>query len=254
MKPLIDGDVLRYEVGAIGEVEYIHPFDFVAEVLDGRIDDICKAVGATEPPLVFMTGKTNFRNEIAVSKPYKGNRKSYKPFHFNNINAYMRAKYEIEEAEGLEADDLLAIYQCQAEEGTTVICTRDKDLRMVPGYHYGWECGKQREYYLRLVDDEGSLDYDGKLKGTGMPFFYSQLLTGDPVDNIPGLPGCGPKKAWDLLEGVPVSEMWTTVRRAYEEKGYDREYLMEQAYLLWMVREYDELGNPVMFDPRRYHV
>lgn len=248
MIPLIDADVLRYEVGAIGQTDdEIKSFEFVAEVLDGRIRDICLAVGATQPPVLYLTGGNNFRDAIAVTKPYKGNRKSEKPYHFDNITAYMKAVYNTVEAEGIEADDAMSIRQMQ--EGDTVICTRDKDLRMVPGWHYGWECGAQHEYRLRYIEDPGWLELDKsgsspKITGGGILFFYSQLLTGDSVDNIPGLPQCGPVRAFTVLQ---TDDPWSVVKEEYEKKGMGDDYLLEQGQLLWMIRELDKEGRPVMW-------
>ena len=36
----------------------------------------------------------------------------------------------------------------------TVICSRDKDLKMVPGYHYSWGSGKQPEKETWFVPEE----------------------------------------------------------------------------------------------------
>lgn len=255
MKPLIDADVLRYEIGSIceGDEGPLH-FDHVARTIDNKIQEICLAVQGTEPPTLYLTGEGNFREAIAVTKPYKGTRKDEKPFHFNNITSYMKAHYDTIVVDGMEADDAMSIRQMQ--EGDTVICTRDKDLRMVPGWHYGWECGKQREYRLREVRDPGWLTLDRtkkppKLTGNGILFFYSQLLTGDAVDNIPGCPGVGAVAAFKALEAC-TEHPYDVVRNIYHKKGMTDEYLMEQAYLLWMVREVDEEGNLVMFDPERY--
>lgn len=273
MQPLIDADVLRYEVGFCGEFknddgeDELRSFEFVADILDQRIQDICSAVGATDTPILYLTGDYNFRNDIAKAKPYKGNRKSAKPFHYHNLTHYIRANYNVVEVEGIEADDAIVIEQTKRlKEGDTIICTRDKDLRMCPGMHYGWECGAQPSFGPLKVDVLGTLDpvikkvelKDGsiservdKVVGTGLKFFYSQMITGDAVDNIPGLKGAGPKLAWDLLEGCDVEEeMCEAVVRAYREKLGDgwKEYFMEQAHLLWMVNELDEQGNPVMWE------
>ena len=253
MTPLIDADVLRYEIGAIGDIDGPKSFDFVAEVLDGRIRDICEAVHATAPPILFLTGKTNFRDDIAVTKPYKGTRKSEKPFHFENITVYMYNQYEVRLTEGLEADDLMSIEQCSGLD-ETVICTRDKDLRMVPGWHYGWECGAQREFGPIFVDGDGALDLaldkkPKKLTGFGDIFFYSQLLTGDSVDNIPGCPGVGAVRAFEVLTEPSDKSFYERVLSEYERKNCTLEYLMEQAHLLWMVRELTEEGKPVLWQP-----
>jgi hypothetical protein len=256
MKPLIDGDVLRYEIGAKCEGSEEHGplhFDRVADMIYGSIHAICRAAGGDEPPVIYLTGGENFRNDIAVTKPYKGNRKSHKPFHWHNISAYLRNQYEVREVPGLEADDLMGLDQLGMGEGS-IICTRDKDLRIIPGWQYGWECGAQREFGPLLVDYLGGIELDtskkqAKIVGTGMTFFYSQLLTGDSVDNIPGLPRCGPVKAYEILDGVyDEAGMFKRVRAAYQEKGFDDEYLLEQGRLLWMTRELHDDGSPVLWE------
>jgi 5'-3' exonuclease len=135
----------------------------------------------------------------------------------------------------------------------TVICTRDKDLRQVPGLHYGWECGAQPEYRLRLVGDFGALQMENKkLVGTGLMFFYAQVLMGDAVDNIPGLPQFGPAKTFSVLQSCKTEwELYSAVKARYEEYYADiwEEELMEQAQLVWMVRELDSEGNLVMWEP-----
>ena len=103
----------------------------------------------------------------------------------------------------MEADDLMCIYQTMYSENS-IICSRDKDLKQCPCWHYGWEIGRQAQFGPELVDKQGwiKLDKSGntpRIKGTGLSFFYAQCLTGDAVDNIPGIPQCGPVKAWSNL-------------------------------------------------------
>jgi len=71
MRPLIDADVLLYEVGFGSEtgwkalkgwekgMEEIDPppFEYVAELLDNKIADICAKVGATSPPTLYISGE-----------------------------------------------------------------------------------------------------------------------------------------------------------------------------------------------------
>jgi 5'-3' exonuclease len=81
-----------------------------------------------------------------------------------------------------------------------------------------------------------------------MMFFYSQLLTGDSVDNIPGLKGYGPAKAYEVLKDCKTEkDLFEAVQWEYEAcVGKDwQEYLLEQGQLLWMIRERDEDGELV---------
>ena len=296
MKPLIDADVLRMEIGSVGQTVdedgeiVMRSWDFVQELLDAKIHEICELVWADEPPTLFLTSDSrthkilhrktdaefipNFRYEVADVKPYKGTRKSDKPLHYDNLTAYMLNCYDCVVAEGLEADDLLAIHQTNYRTGRwtgddgrpveSVICSRDKDLRMVEGYHYSWTCGKQEAFGPECVDAKGYLQptYDDggekpkltKVFGVGSSFFCYQLLVGDTVDNIPGIPRVGPVKALKILEGCDSTEdMLKAVRDAYREhyEGSWPERMLEQGQLLWMCTEMKG-GEPVMWKLPEY--
>lgn len=254
MRPLLDADVLLYEIGYAAEAGWqsagFPQFDYVEELLVNRINNICALAGGTEPPTFFFTGKTNFRNDIAKLRPYK-ERPSLKPFHYYNIKAYIKGKYDWRQQEPFEADDLMAIEQTRCGE-STIICTRDKDLRQVPGWHYGWELGEQPSFGPELVTETGYIRYTEKkkIKGTGTLFFYAQLLMGDSVDTVPGLPKYGPLKTFKLLgECKDTTEAFNRVVEAYRGLYGDvwKEQLVEQARLLWMVREIKD-GQPVMWE------
>jgi hypothetical protein len=271
---LIDADVLRYECGSVGqklnketgELE-ISSFDFVKDVFDERIRTIVSGAEATEFKL-FLTGDKvtfrlgerskilsepflpNFREALAEGKVYKGTRKQDKPFHWINLTAYILSLPEVRVAVGCEADDDIAIEHTLRGEGT-IVCTRDKDLRMVPGLHYGWECGKQPEFGPVEYDSLGTIELirsksGNKIKGGGFKFFGAQLLTGDVVDNIGGLRGVGPVGAFGLLSDCTSErEVFSTVQRHYEEVVGDewRKLLEEQCHLLWIIRERNEDGS-----------
>jgi hypothetical protein len=288
MIPLIDGDILRYEVGAYGEYKdeegnpQTREFNFVKDKLDQKISEICEEVWATEPPVIYLTMDRalharlnkrrkkegileleyipNFREGVATLKGYKENRKDVvRPFHYTNLTQYIMDTYTTKVAIGMEADDLMSIDQVAAKEGTTIICSRDKDLRITPGLHFGWLCGKQPQYGPKTVTKFGSLSEEKlpkEVKGDGLMFFYSQVLTGDKTDNIPGLPGCGPVRTYKLLsECEDEAGLFAAVAEAYEDK-YGEEwptYMEEQCHLLWMLQELDEEGEPipyVMYDQR----
>jgi len=261
MKALIDYDILRYEVSFAAEASWrysnpelgsdaLPPWDYVEACLHNKVDKILEATGATDLTM-YMTNGPTFRDQVAVSKPYKGTRTNVKPFHFKNLSVYGPTTWDCKEERGLEADDLMAIEHTK-DPDNTVICSRDKDLRQVPGWLYSWEVGRQAEFGPTYIEEAGSLDWDqkkNKLIGTGYLFFCAQMIMGDSADNIPGLPGQGPKAAWTLLNGSRKPKiMLGTMRDAYSSRykgDYDwKDYLKEQAQLLWLVRSYNPDNTP----------
>ena len=234
------------------------------------VSDLRKEVGELKEQQVYHP---NFREAVAKKKEYKVGRKgSVKPLHYDNLTEYILATYECVMAEGLEADDLLSVYQCKAlaknPDPTTIICSRDKDLKMVPGMHFSWECGKQKQFGPVMVKGVGMLKpiygsdvlsrgpHKGEhkiedLRGLGLMFFGAQLIMGDSTDDIPGIPGQGKGAAYYTLRDVKTEEeMFKAVKELYVKKFGDDwgEELLEQGRLLWMVNELNEDGSPVMWE------
>lgn len=281
MRALIDGDLLAYECSACGQAKdpetgemYIKPFDSVSDMMDQRVKEIVAESFSDEEPTLYMTGdekllhhvnkarlrrgeevkvyRPNFRKDVAKTKVYKGNRKAEKPFHFDNIRAYMLSQFNCIVTDGMEADDKICIdqyadYVINKNNPQVVSCSRDKDLRINPGLHFRWACGKQPADGPTTVTELGHLALSQgspkKLRGDGLKFFYSQLITGDSTDNIPGLPKRGPVFAYNLLnECGTEAECFNAVKQSYEEVFGEawKEHLREMTDLLWMVREVDE--------------
>lgn len=260
-----------YECSAVAEKRDkdgnidIQSFDFVKQVFDERIETILAGSGS-DKAILFLSGdrhstrilnrmrkreglppivhEPNFREALAKGKIYKGTRKQERPFHWLNLTSYILAKTDtVSVSSGCEADDEVAIAHRLNPTGT-IICTRDKDLRMVPGWHYGWECGKQPEFGPIEYDSVGKIELvrskPARIKGGGFAFFASQLIVGDVVDNIGGLQGWGPVKCHSLLENCTTErEYFSAVVSAYQGVygSQWKEFLTEQCNLLWIVRE-----------------
>ena len=272
MRAILDGDILRYEIGfaaekgwqaRVGDEAALPPFDYVRDMLNQRIGYIKGATRSAYSTIYITEGKT-FREDIATVKPYKGNRPDNKPWHYKNLTVYLRDVLGARVVTDIEADDAMAIDHIQSADDT-VLCSRDKDLRQVPGEYFSWELGRQPEYQA-VVHPAGFLDYkpeSRKLSGNGYYFFASQMLTGDVVDNIPGLPGYGPKKAFEVLREAfgsgptsplevssePMERAESAVYSEYE-KVYGSEAderMTEQARLCWITRRLNPDGTPELW-------
>jgi 5'-3' exonuclease len=252
---LLDGDLLVFQCCAAAEYG-IDPvevdFNNLAKTIHAKILNIKRRLGV-QNLTVFFSSPKNFRH---ILKPeYKINRDAtwgtsdghlhrseaeaivhqrslgepyeldhapagWRPYNLKNGIAYVKAYFHSIMVEGVEADDLLKVYQ--KPDGSTVIITQDKDLLQCMGSHYRWESGNQGEVklfvkgagslYLTLKADtstvkgqravvlarnktpnfihiESSVKNPKKeIKGHGPLWFLYQCLVGDPTD---GIMGCG---------------------------------------------------------------
>ena len=222
MKALIDGDILVYRIGFASE-------DETESIAIARcsefIEDLILFNGFGEYQ-GYLTGKKNFRNEIAVTAPYKGNRKSAKPKHYQLLRDYMESAWSFTMIEDQEADDAIGIAAYEMEVGEYCICSIDKDLDMLRGDHYNFV--KDERYFI--TEEEGIKN------------FYKQLLMGDRVDNIIGIKGIGTVKAERLLkECKNENEMYLAILEAYDGNA---ERVLENGRLLWIRRQPNQLWTP----------
>lgn len=251
-------------------------------MVDDLINHILDRTNADEFE-VFLSEQGNYRPYVASVKKYKGTREgSEKPIWFGHIRRYLYEHWNATAVYGCEADDMLSIRQRDyIRKGMeSCIASRDKDLLITPGWHYAWKCGElQPEKPLHFVEALGELWprwktlKSGKqsvkdLKGTGLSFFYSQLITGDVADNYPGAPRKGANYAYEALKDCSTEEeLYEVVLRAYIEayKGEWVQYvdwrgkprrkhvsdmLREQGILAWMC-EYE--GQRWLPPHRREH-
>ena len=99
---------------------------------------------------------------------------------------------------GYEADDIMATISVEAAaRGLNVfLCTADKDCRQLISEHV-------KVLNLRKPEGGDLLDAAGVLADWGVnpdQVIDFQALVGDSVDNIPGVPGVGPKTASKWLQ------------------------------------------------------
>ena len=58
---------------------------------------------------LYLSGPGNFRDMVAKTKPYKGNRVQAKPVHFVAMGEYLVNTWGAEYSQGIEADDAIGI-------------------------------------------------------------------------------------------------------------------------------------------------
>ena len=226
-KVLIDGDIIAYRAAFSTE-------QMGSQDTRNKVDDLIQFILDSTvlfPELgldyeVYLTGKGNFRYDIAKSYTYKGNRKGVqKPRHLLTARDHMESKYKAIISKGEEADDLIAKEAARLDYKACV-ASIDKDMLQIPCWHFNIVRG----------------DYVNVEPFGGIKFFYTQILTGDTADNIVGLFRVGPVKAKKILEDAETEEdLWDCVVKAYDG---NEDRVIENARLLWLRREEAEIWQP----------
>lgn len=232
MKALIDSDTVAFAPAATAE----DADEWVAiSRTKEMVERILVATKATEFEL-WLSGANNFR--YTVYPEYKAGRiNAYRPKHEQACKQYLIEEWHANLTDGCEADDMVGVRQMEEFEktgcfDTTIICHMDKDIDMIPGWHYNWpltRLGKtireESKYFTDFAD--------------AFRVFCYQLLVGDPTDNIKGVVGIGPKKANALLDGTPQEEWLARIKDLY---SCDEEFDLN-AKCLWIWRKKNDVWN-----------
>lgn len=212
------------EVNTYVEAE---PLSHCLHTVKQMLHRVLRAVSAKDYT-IYLTGRNNFRME--VDPEYKANRKDTpRPIYLQDIRDYLVKNWKTVVVDGMEADDAMGL----AQTYKTVICTIDKDLDLVPGDHYNW---KRDERY-------------DVTREVAIRKFYMQMLVGDRVDNIKGVPGIGEKKASKILAGAETPQeyhdrVFGIYKEHFEDAGTE---FLKNARLLW-IRQHGQEEPPVSVD------
>jgi DNA polymerase-1 len=241
---LIDGDVLAYMAckerkstkGGFDDEDASYSLKEDEDYLEESwknflklLNDICETHWS---PDYLMAVKSSFNFRNLLYSDYKMNR--HKDMSKTNKFVTLIRKRAVEESLAIEAfnreaDDFLRMWSHQATaagDAYTVV-SNDKDLFCIPGKHYNPKTG--------VTKTVGHFE--------AKKHFYEQLLKGDNVDNIPGIPGIGPKKAEAALfscinENDMQEVVVDTYINYYEEKWYDM--LLSNGKMLYLSKHYDD--------------
>lgn len=157
------------------DILYSHIDNFIIEILTAP--NCNNYIG-------FLQGKGNFR--LQIDDNYKKNRPE-KPLFYKllspSIILYLVDKWGFHLVDDMEADDAVCIAQWELNFANTIICGNDKDLLQIPGEHYNYKS----KVFENITVEQANYN------------LWKQMLEGDYVDNIKGIPGIGKKKAKDIL-------------------------------------------------------
>ncbi|KPF58915.1 DNA polymerase I [Rhizobium sp. AAP116] len=209
---------------------------------DARNTDV--GVTPTHLAVIFDYSSTTFRKEIYPL--YKANRSAPPEDlipQFGLIRHATRAfNLPCIETEGFEADDIIATYARQAEAvgADVTIVSSDKDLmQLLTANVHMYDAMKDKQIGIPDVIEKWGVPPEKMID--------LQAMTGDSTDNVPGIPGIGPKTAAQLLE--EFGDLETLLSRAGEIKQVKRrENIIANAELARVSRQLVELRTDVPID------
>ena len=220
---IIDGDILIYRACHKALKENLS----VTEVFDDLLEELQDQM-ACESYSLHISGGGNFRKDLKQGfTKYKGKRRE-KPANYKFLRDYVLKNHETISVANYEADDTASI------EGTALlkaeklfmVGTIDKDWKMIGGLFYNMQYKT-----LKAISKTEAIEY-----------FHIQLITGDSVDNIPGVFGMGPKKAEKVVKGKTLIKQFESIIRQYK-KHYPEDWeerLNIMGKLLYLVKSYDD--------------
>lgn len=199
----------------------VEPVENCLQMVKSSLENTLNVLGTSDYRL-YISGRGNFRSELFPD--YKANRETVaKPKYYRDVRDYLVRNWGAVVVNGMEADDAIGIDATELGQRSIVVGV-DKDLNQIPGNHYDWVLGEQYTVSAKQ----------------GMTFFYEQLLSGDPTDNIKGLDGIGPVRAKKaLLDARSPREMAQLAYDLYAEQlGHAPDATLDlNATLLWIKRK-----------------
>jgi DNA polymerase I len=158
---------------------------------------LLKDVRPTHIAVVFDGARKTFRDDLFAD--YKANRAEMPsdlgaqiPYIHRAVEAF-RIKSIVRE--GYEADDVIGTLAARAAKHhfNTVIVTPDKDFMQLVGPHVTlWDTMRDRRTGVREIKERFGVEPRALVE--------VQALTGDPIDNVKGVPGIGEKTASALVQ------------------------------------------------------
>ena len=266
----VDADFLAYQTSYVREDDpkTLEDMKHNCELI---VEKFRRQAGAQHVHLHLTPGTSDKggRHKQAIQKEYQANRKEKpKPAMLHIMRQWMPTRWQGTLYQHCEADDGMSSAQYYARSlgssHLSVILSKDKDLRMVPGWHMDWDTGEVME----TKGEFGEIWLDTsktatKCAGLGQKFFWAQMLMGDSADNIQGLPfvcgptlskpaKCGAVTAHAMLSGITSNkDAFAYVRQQYELTGKKlgfthwqtgenvpwQHVMVSEMQLLWMRRD-----------------
>jgi DNA polymerase-1 len=234
----VDADFFAYRTCASNETELdwgedlitiASNFQEVIRTFNSEIESLKRRFDSDNVTLYFSDTR-NFRKEI--DPEYKGKRTKRKPVGYKRLLQWAAEHYTVVRYPKLEADDALGL-ECHLDPSDFVLISPDKDMKQIACRLYNGD--------VEVTVTPEEADY----------WFWTQVITGDPVDGYKGIPGVGAVGAKKILD--TAEDPWQAVLASYEKAGLSFDDAIRNARLARILRpgEYNSTTKePILWTPQ----
>jgi DNA polymerase I len=152
------------------------------------------------------------------------------------------------EMQRFEADDLIGTYGCRAEKAGfwVVMVTGDKDfVQLVTDRSVIWDPMKGKTIDIKTVRADFGLEPSQMID--------VMALSGDASDNIPGVPGIGPKTALSLIQTFgSIDRLYEQVHTIAKKKQHHNLVQYKEQALLSKKLVKIDIDVPLSFHPEKF--
>ena len=173
--------------------DYVRTIESLAKSYNAGTIVICADGGSTWRKEIYPEYKANRRERFADQTAEE--EKEFKMFmaEFANTLTLLKEKHPVFHFKGVEADDIAAFITHNIEFDDCWLISSDKDWDLLINDKVSrFSTVTRKETTVHNWDEH----YDFEIED----YITFKCLTGDKGDNVPGVPGVGPKRAVQLME------------------------------------------------------
>ena len=196
--------------------DYIRTIESLAKSYNAGTIIVCADGGSSYRKEIYPEYKANRKERFADQTEQEA--KEFEMFmaEFSDTLTLIKEKYPVFHFRGVEADDIAAYITQSAEYDDCWLISSDKDWDLLISDKVSrFSTVTRKETTVHNWDEH----YDFEVED----YITFKCLTGDKGDNVPGVPGVGPKRAVQLME------QYGTVFDIYDACPLDGRYKYIQA-------------------------
>ena len=176
--------------------DYVRTVESLAKSYNAGTIIITADGGSSYRKAIFPEYKANRKEKYAEQTPQEEKEFAMFMAEFSNTLTLLKKKYPVFQFKGVEADDIAAYLSLNLDKFNFDECwmissDRDWDL-LITDKVSRFSTVTRKEVTLNTWDEH----YDFEVED----YITFKCLTGDKGDNVPGIPGVGPKRAVQLME------------------------------------------------------